>query len=541
MDGIKNFLESSTIHGLSYISSSKALPVRLFWILVVLGGFTVAGLLIHSSFQAWEENPVDTTIETLPISQLEFPMVNVCPPANTLTSLNYDIVKAENNKLTEPVKDDLIKFADEWVQDREFENIYTEQSAFKEENKYFNLYSGLTHFELAYQRPTETVYKYSMSTADTAGFISTPLLGQDMDLARYKLGEVVYKYYIHLPSNITLPGLSLVLQLQVDLKETPGGEETVVVEPPGRNKREKMQYNVNLPLVRTYQVSEEFRNNNLVYIRYYRNIDQASLDTWDTGRITGFSLHWYFKDDKGERVDIEPEIKEPEDAKTKGNGELFMRMVNIVQLGLAGNTMDNIWDTVKDVRIEWINMDPGFSPNEVLLYDTVTYKLLLRLEEKLKIKSSSSQPIYKSLISQPNLETAFQMFLYLANHPSMLLSRRYNKDFRKFFEKSSARTIIELVLKINKLKNEKRARQEFWHVGPIEKMVTTLNTELHLQVGRIDSTVLSRTELLPLIGNAEFGSIRKYILDCLQLGNCSQVTNYLQILGRFGNFPSTSF
>ena len=123
MFGVKTFLESSTIHGLVYISTSKTLPGRLFWVLVVFGGFTVAGFFINNSLQAWKENPVDTTIETLPITQLEFPVVNVCPPANTLTSLNYDLVKAENDTLTEDIRESLIKLADELVQNREFENI----------------------------------------------------------------------------------------------------------------------------------------------------------------------------------------------------------------------------------------------------------------------------------------------------------------------------------------------------------------------------------------------------------------------------------
>ena len=77
MDSIRNFLESSTIHGLSYISSSKVLPVRLFWILVVFGGFTVAGFLIHSSLLAWlpgsGENRKPGPVTTGSLSPVIFP------------------------------------------------------------------------------------------------------------------------------------------------------------------------------------------------------------------------------------------------------------------------------------------------------------------------------------------------------------------------------------------------------------------------------------------------------------------------------------
>ena len=69
MEGVRVFLESSTIHGLSYISTTSRL-VKIFWILVVIGGFTGAGVLIYQSFQAWNESPVTTTIETLPITEI---------------------------------------------------------------------------------------------------------------------------------------------------------------------------------------------------------------------------------------------------------------------------------------------------------------------------------------------------------------------------------------------------------------------------------------------------------------------------------------
>ena len=69
MQELNHYFEYSTVHGLSYISNTKKLS-RLFWIMVVLSGFTCAGILIYQSFKAWEENPVTTTIETLPISKV---------------------------------------------------------------------------------------------------------------------------------------------------------------------------------------------------------------------------------------------------------------------------------------------------------------------------------------------------------------------------------------------------------------------------------------------------------------------------------------
>ena len=95
MDGFKLFLESSTIHGLTYVSTTRRLA-RIFWVMVVLGGFSCALYLIHESFQSWTESPISTNIETLPIRKIRFPKVTVCPPKNTYTDLNYDLIMAKN-------------------------------------------------------------------------------------------------------------------------------------------------------------------------------------------------------------------------------------------------------------------------------------------------------------------------------------------------------------------------------------------------------------------------------------------------------------
>ena len=107
MDGVRTFLEASTIHGLTYISTTKKYA-RAFWIIVVAAGFTGAVLLINESFQSWAESPVKTTVETLPISMLKLPKVTVCPPKDTFTDLNYDLMKNENRILTEKERDERI-------------------------------------------------------------------------------------------------------------------------------------------------------------------------------------------------------------------------------------------------------------------------------------------------------------------------------------------------------------------------------------------------------------------------------------------------
>ena len=97
---LKEFLESSTIHGLAFISTAPAKVSKLFWLTVVVFGFFIAAYLINGSYEDWQASPIATSISTHPISELDFPIVTVCPPQGSNTVLNYDLVRARNITLT---------------------------------------------------------------------------------------------------------------------------------------------------------------------------------------------------------------------------------------------------------------------------------------------------------------------------------------------------------------------------------------------------------------------------------------------------------
>lgn len=104
---MKEFLENSTIHGLSYISTTKRWS-KFFWVVIVLHGFLGAIILINSSFQYWNENPIKTIIETFSTDKIEFPVVTVCPPKNTFTLFNYDLMMANSTALISKEKTNLL-------------------------------------------------------------------------------------------------------------------------------------------------------------------------------------------------------------------------------------------------------------------------------------------------------------------------------------------------------------------------------------------------------------------------------------------------
>ena len=143
MEVVRKFLESSTIHGLSYIAANRGL-VRLLWICVVIAGFTGAAVLINQSFSSWADSPISTTIETMPISELEFPNVTVCPPRNSLTNLNPDIVRSSKISPNEGQRKTLSKQVSDVVSTSNMEKKWTDYRECEEKDRYRNQYLGVS-------------------------------------------------------------------------------------------------------------------------------------------------------------------------------------------------------------------------------------------------------------------------------------------------------------------------------------------------------------------------------------------------------------
>ena len=169
MEGVKTFLESSSIHGLTYISTTRKF-VKIFWILVVFWGFTFAGYMINNSISSWAERPIKTTLETRPISEITLPKVTVCPPKNTFTDLNHDLMLAEKNTLTDEMRIDFTNHAEKLVDDHAFMNDIDE---LQEEDRYYNWYHGYTKMG-----PSSTDKGTVLSTSATSGVVTTQYYGE---------------------------------------------------------------------------------------------------------------------------------------------------------------------------------------------------------------------------------------------------------------------------------------------------------------------------------------------------------------------------
>lgn len=84
--------------------------------------------MISQSFESWTASPISTTIETLPIEQVEFPVISVCPPKNTFTNLNYDLMRVENMTYTDTQRLEMSQYITQPIYDAKFEDKYSEES-----------------------------------------------------------------------------------------------------------------------------------------------------------------------------------------------------------------------------------------------------------------------------------------------------------------------------------------------------------------------------------------------------------------------------
>ena len=212
MNYFQHFLESSTIHGLVYISTESKFA-RLFWVLVVATGFTIATLLIEQSFNNWSESPIKTTIETRPISEITFPKVTVCPPRNTFTDLNYDLMMLENMTMTNEKRQEFLSIANTVFMNSKFENLRKNLYKIEEENRFYNWYHGYTYLD--YPRWTDySGLDFRINTSATSGSFKSQYFGDNYDPK--KIEPKLYLFFsifppVHVVKN---PNFTLTLEIE---------------------------------------------------------------------------------------------------------------------------------------------------------------------------------------------------------------------------------------------------------------------------------------------------------------------------------------
>ena len=316
MESVKNFLESSTIHGLAYIPTGRKF-VRLFWVLVVIAGFTGAGVIIHQSFQSWDESPVKTTIETHPRAEITFPKVTVCPPKNTYTDLNYDLMMTQNMTVDKETRSKLANFANEQLYDHMYNVIMQNISKLEDNNRYYGWYHGYTKIDLPWYAGSLYGSKYHVNTAALSGSISTKYFGDKYDATKVE-PHTYYTISIFPPvsfKNVTNVTLHIEIQ-KVSMIHLTTGKDRIYLNYQQLDSSH-FRKNITPPLENESQQKH--------YISFIRSVIQNDVENQKLDTMPGFKLTWSYSG----------LVKEPMTVALYANDSITKAFVRNVSTGIS--------------------------------------------------------------------------------------------------------------------------------------------------------------------------------------------------------------
>ena len=239
MDLLREFLESSTIHGLAYISNAKVdwrlILSNLFaascfqtrigkglWGLVVLMCFMSSSVLIYESYVDFQNSPVVTSITVQHIKDLDFPTVTVCPPKNSNTALNYDLMRARNMTLSkekrESLREKLYEIFNPVPLHEEYIRLMESAANFGNLKAIYDGYQSVP-------RPTEHAgLKVLMWNIE--GSLETPWYGEDVDSTDLNGQVQEFQMVLEFPANLVdnIGHGKLVIKIEKESGEDVGEE-----------------------------------------------------------------------------------------------------------------------------------------------------------------------------------------------------------------------------------------------------------------------------------------------------------------------------
>ena len=200
---VREYLEASSLAGLSFISNSKSIWSRSTWISAFLLFIFLAVYQIDSTFKSWDKNPVSTDIEVLPISGVKLPGITVCPPKGSHTALNYDLIRARNITLDDKDRQEILKMVVKSLLEEELNKTDTYLDILRDNDRTRNWLEGYSHSlidlnEIHLSKTIDYIYfnGYKWLTSESSGALTAPLTEQrNIDTWNY-LKSIGYSYDI---------------------------------------------------------------------------------------------------------------------------------------------------------------------------------------------------------------------------------------------------------------------------------------------------------------------------------------------------------
>ena len=418
MKVVKEFLQSSTVHGLAYIATTDKLT-RIFWMFVVLSGFTGAAMLIRMSYAGWSANPISTTVDYRPITDLAFPLVTVCPPRNTFTSLNLALRTVENRTLDSEAKEELTASLPQILFDSDFEfNFRTFRLA---TNLSRGWYSGDTRitFLLPSSDESEEANELTVmfSTSALAGSVSSPFFKQPFDDETFAR-MIRFRIRFDKPKNATAT-TNIELKLEFDTDKERYWEEVIIGSGhydingwfEDENKEEILE-RIQDPTNTTHQfplgATKGLLNRDpYVFFEFRRRMTADDVRRWKTKRNTGMRLSWSYDDPK-----LELNYKYLEE--NRG----FIKLANILHNSQNRKQLRGDIKLQRNKYLQRIEEEESCLGDN-LLDDELKQDLLSGLFSSVSPPGGvPDTPDYEANITVETLEEAQEMYYYLTRCPN---------------------------------------------------------------------------------------------------------------------------
>ena len=184
--------------------------------------FLSSSVLIYESYVDFQNSPVVTSITTQHIKDLDFPTVTVCPPKDSNTALNYDLMRARNMTLSTEERESLRA---------KLYEIFNPVPLHEEYIRLMKAAANLGNLQAIYDgyqsvpRPTEHAgLKVLMWNIE--GSIKTPWYGDDVDLADLNGQVQEFQMVLEFPPNLVdnIGHGKLVIMIEKESAELEGEE-----------------------------------------------------------------------------------------------------------------------------------------------------------------------------------------------------------------------------------------------------------------------------------------------------------------------------
>ena len=240
--------------------------------------------MIFESIKNWNENPISTSIETLPISQLTLPNLTVCPPKKSSLNLNYDIFHSDEKQLDKDTRKELIEYAMKVIQDEFSDEIMTNLSKIEDPERFYNWYHGYSQIMFPYYDYTDNLLNYFVWTTDTSANISTQYFGDKYDADKVD-GNIAIRITFSVPTEVRRDSKSI---LSLDVKRNIMKEfvdsDQIYIRSLGVMDADLAEFrpNFTVPFESYY------------YFRHIRKVSDIDIKNMKLDNMPGFRFMWAY-------------------------------------------------------------------------------------------------------------------------------------------------------------------------------------------------------------------------------------------------------